>query len=250
MKPTKNIKAYNIPKLALLAGIFSAIAWSVGDMLLVGYVPDPEAYPLLSKTLAAHLDSDFALMMVEGHSAIQRWGIFLATFTVAGYLYALLAIRALLAPGTMRTIIITLLLFHYALSPLGHAGFYFAGETYKLLLASSSTSSSAILKMANDFYTILLWHWSCSLTCAALGWLLFAIQVYRRRSILPRWMTLVNPLPLSLIIAGICSLFPSSQLATNIGSATFNLAALIFFTGVWMFVVSGHDITTPPETQS
>lgn len=247
MKPTKNIKAYNIPKLALLTGIFAAIMWSIADMLLVGYVPDPESYPLLSKTLAAQLDSNFALIMIEGHSAMQRWGVFLATFSVAGYLYALLAIRALLAPNAIRTLIIALLFFHYALSPLAHAGFYFAGEAYKLLLDSSSTSSSAILQLANDFYTILLWHWRCSLMCAALGWLLFAIQVYRQRTILPRWMTSLNPLSLSLVIAGVCSLFPTSELAANIGSATFNLAALIFFTGIWMFVVSGHDITAPPE---
>ena len=240
MKPSNHIKTYRFPQLALLAGIFAAIVWSVADMLLVGYVPDPEAYPVLSKTLSPRLDSDFALMMVEGHSAMQRWGVCLATFTIAGYLYALRAIRALLAPGIMRTIILTLLLFQYALSPLAHAGFYFAGEAYKLLLASSGASNNAILKLANDFYTILLWHWSCSLICAALGWLLFAIQVYRQRSILPRWMTLINPLPLSLAIGGTCSLFPTSQLAANIGGATFNLAALIFFTCMWMFVVSGH----------
>ena len=87
----------------------------------------------------------------------------------------------------------------------------------------------------NYFYQLLAVHWIAAITISACGWLLVAVQMARGRSILPRWLVLLTPLPLSLVIGLACGCFPASPLAAMLGGATFNLAQLLFYSAAWRY---------------
>ena len=110
----------------LYCGLAAALCWTAGDILLVGFVQEPQRYPLFSHTLAAHLGSraDMAVLMLSGSPQRLFWGVIPATFSIVFYLAAAFGVYRLMHSGRTAKICFALLAAGYALSPLGHAGFY------------------------------------------------------------------------------------------------------------------------------
>lgn len=217
--------------LLLWAGIAAAVCWTVADMLLVGFVQTPERYPLLSQTLAPQLGeaADFAVLMQAGSPERLLWGVLPATFSAVLYLAAAFGVYRLMRPGRTAKVGFAVLFFGYALSPLGHAGFYFTGMVAKVLLNAAPDDYPPLLALFRHFYRMLAVHWMASVGSIAAGWLLLLVQTLRRRTLLPRAAAWCNPLPVGTVIAVSCSLFPQSPVAAALGGATFNLAQLVFF---------------------
>lgn len=231
------------PRIQLAAGVIAAMCWSVADMLLVGFVQRNEDYPLLSVTLANALGNngvDFAVLMQEGSPTRLFWGVLLATFSVVGYLAAALGIRRILPHSWVSSVSFGLLFFGYALSPLGHAGFYYLGISSQTLLKANPADHQLLVEQFSRFYEMLFTHWIVSVASSAIGWALVGLILFRHR-VLPRWLVVANPVVVGIVIAVSCSLFPDSVLAASIGAATFNLAQLVFFlTTLWHFIRQ-HD---------
>ena len=74
----------------LYCGLAAALCWTAGDILLVGFVQEPQRYPLFSHTLAGHLGSraDMAVLMLSGSPQRLFWGVIPATFSIVFYLAA------------------------------------------------------------------------------------------------------------------------------------------------------------------
>ena len=109
----------------LYCGLAAALCWTAGDILLVGFVQEPQRYPLFSHTLAGHLGSraDMAVLMLSGSPQRLFWGVIPATFSIVFYLAAAFGVYRLIHSGRTAKICFALLAAGYALSPLGHAGF-------------------------------------------------------------------------------------------------------------------------------
>ena len=195
----------------LCCGILAALCWSLADMLLVGFVPHPAHYPrLLTLDAAMTGDTAFAALMQTASPARRFWGVVPATFSVAGYLIATAGLARLLEPARLSRVALALIFISYALMPL-------------------------LVAQYNHFYQLFAVHWIAAITISACGWLLVAVQMARGRSILPRWLVLLTPLPLSLVIGLACGCFPASPLAAMLGGATFNLAQLLFYSAAWRY---------------
>ncbi|OAM31173.1 hypothetical protein A7P95_01350 [Eikenella longinqua] len=208
------------PRTLFLSGLFAALCWTAADMLLVGFVQTPEQYPLFSHTLAAALgdDVDLAVLMLAGSPQRLFWGVLPATFSAVFYLAAAFGVCRLLRGRAARAVL-CLLLAGYALSPLGHAGFYYMGISAQTLLHSPPAAHLPLL---------------------AAGWLVLLVQTVRGRSVLPRASAWANPLPVGAAVALVCSLFPQSVWAAAIGGATFNIAQAVFFAAAWYGLHSHH----------
>ena len=157
--------------LLLWAGITAAVCWTVADMLLVGFVQTPERYPLLSQTLAPQLGeaADFAVLMQAGSPERLLWGVLPATFSTALYLAAAFDVYQLMRPGRTAKVSFAVLFFGYALSPLGHAGFYFTGMVAKVLLNAVPDDYPPLLALFRHFYRMLEVHWMASVGSIAAG---------------------------------------------------------------------------------
>ena len=131
--------------------------------------------------------------------------------------------------GRTAKICFALLAAGYALSPLGHAGFYYLGISAQTILAAPPEAHPLLLAQFHRFYTMLDVHWTTAVGLLAFGWLLFLVQTLRGQTRLPRAAWCINPLFTGTIIALSCALFPQSTVAAAIGGATFNLAQLLFY---------------------
>lgn len=67
---------------SLQFGVLAALLWSAADMLLVGFIGRPANYPLFAETLQGQLNTDLALLMLDGSPERLFWGVVLATFSV------------------------------------------------------------------------------------------------------------------------------------------------------------------------
>ena len=215
----------------LAAGALAAVCWAAADMLLVGFVPAPEKYPLLSQTLAVDLDgkADLALLMLDGSPERLFWGVLPATFSAALYLAAAFGVYRLMRRGRAAACCFALLFAAYALSPLGHAGFYYLGMSAQTLPSAVPADHALLLAQFAAFYRMLAVHWWASVGCAAAAFLILLVQTLRGKTRLPRRAAWFNPLPVGALIAVLCSLFPQSVAAAAVGGSTFNLAQLAFF---------------------
>lgn len=219
-------------KFSLGAGAAAALLWSAADMLLVGFVPRADAYPLFSQALSGRLNGELAILMLEGSPQRLMWGVFLATFSVFLYILALHGIERALAPGRLARLTVLALLIGYALSPLGHAGFAYMGLQAQSMQNGHPEALAAQVVAFNQFGHLLNVHWLASVGASALGWLLLLAQVLAGRTALPRFMAIINPVPLAVLIGVVCSQFPRSLPAVLIGCASLNIAQLLFFLGL------------------
>ncbi|MCO7640811.1 hypothetical protein NJI34_28990 [Pseudomonas sp. S 311-6] len=223
---------------SLICGVVAALCWTVADMLLVGFVPRPQAYPLFSQQLAGQLDSEMAILMLDGSPQRLMWGIYLATFSVVLYMLACFALYRLLPPGNLSRLTVLLLLAGYAWSPLGHAAFGFVGLQAQSMLHGAAGAWAAQVQAFNQFQHLLTVHWIGSVAASALGWLLVMGRVMTGRTRLPRWTAIFNPVVVAIVLAAVTLQFPGNPLAALIGSASLNLAQLVFF-GSALLLVSG-----------
>ena len=165
----------------LHCGLAAALCWTAGDILLVGFVQEPQRYPLFSHTLAAHLGSrtDMAVLMLSGSPQRLFWGVIPATFSIVFYLAAAFGVYRLMHSGRTAKICFALLAAGYALSPLGHAGFYYLGISAQTILAAPPEAHPLLLEQFHRFYTMLDVHWTTAVGLLAFGWLLFLVQTLR-----------------------------------------------------------------------
>lgn len=226
---------------SLICGVLAAVCWSIADMLLVGFVPRPAAYPLFSQTLAQQLDSNMAVLMLDGSPQRLMWGIYLATFSVLLYLLSCFALYRILPRGSLSRLTVLLLLAGYAWSPLGHAAFGFVGLQAQSMLPGDSSALGAQVLAFNQFQHLLTVHWIGAVAASALGWLLVMGRVMAGRTYLPRWSACLNPLIVAIVLAAVTLQFPASQLAVWVGSASLNLAQLVFFASAWWWYAGGRS---------
>ena len=222
-------------RLLLGAGIAAAVCWTAADMLLVGFVQPPQPETLFAPELAAGLgdDADMAALMLTASPQRLLWGVLPATFSAVLYLVSVFGVWRLMRPSWAARFCCALLFTGYALSPLGHAGFYFVGTAAQALRQSTADGALLLLSLFQQFIQILEIHWLSSVGLLALGWLLFAVQTLRGQTVLPRKSAGCNPLPVGIFIALGCALFPSAEWAAMMGGATLNLAQLVFFVSAY-----------------
>ena len=211
----------------LFAGVLAALCWTIGDMLLVGFVPQPERHPQLA-VLAGRMEGDvqMAALMLDAAPACLLWGVLPATFSAPFYLAAAFGVYRLLRPGRTAGL---------CFAPLAHAGFYYLGSAAQTLLAARTEDLTLALAQYNGHYRLLALHWAASVGSLALGWLVFLLQAARGRSYLPRSLCWLTPLPVGIVVATVCSAFPRSEAAELLGGATFNLAQLVFYTAALLW---------------
>ena len=112
-------------------------------------------------------------------------------------------------------------------------------------VADPAADKSLFIALYGDFYRILVIHWAGSVGLSALGYLLLLFAVAAGQSALPRASACLTPVPVGILIAATCRLFPFSTAAAMIGSATFNLASWFFYLVVLVCLRGGRRCSKP-----
>lgn len=222
---------------SLLSGVLASLCWCVGDVLLVGFAVDPKDYSLFSSSYAQQVDVELATLMLEGSTRRLQWGAMIAVASLPFYCYGLYSIYQLTKASARKYAVPLIMLWIASLvfHPIGHAGFYYLGEMYKAILATDTSAHGILLETAHGFEQILIINWLLALGTLACAHTYLSALIYRRHTLLPRWLVVVNPVLLSAIIY-----FVSTQLLQPIrswvGAAVFNEANLIFWTVLYLYV--------------
>lgn len=222
-------------KWSFIASILAAVCWIIGDMFVAGFDVDPGEYPLFSKTYAEQVDVGIAVLMLKGSSERLMFGALIASMTATLFLPGVwLAYQYFndksrwYAWGTYFVLIVSVMLM-----PLGHADFYYTGEIYKAIYHSDPVAHPYLLETASGFTKVLYIAWGTAIVVLMVGWLLFSILVFMRKTQLPRWAAFISPVFITIYQLPLRFL-PSSVLKGWLLAAGFNIAYLIFFILLWL----------------
>jgi hypothetical protein len=216
-------------RLSIAAGMIAALMWSVADMLLVGFIPRPDAYPLFSQLLSSQINIELALLMLDGSPQRLMWGICLATLSVFLYLIAVYAIYHSLPKNKLGLIAVYSLFIGYSLSPIGHAGFGYIGLLAQSMHQMSADELFAQIILFRQFEQLLNIHWLASVAASTIGWLLVFVLILLGHTSLPRKLALFSPILTAPLLAYACSFFPTQLVAVLLGCACLNISQLLFF---------------------
>ncbi|MGE8513555.1 MAG: DUF6796 family protein [Chryseobacterium culicis] len=215
------------------AAIAVSVCWIIGDVYVAGFDPDPSDYPLFSKTYADQVNVEFATLMLEGSTSRLMFGALIGALT--GPL--LLPVTWLVYQFFKDTqkwyavFVYWILLAGAVLSPLGHAGFFYVGEIYKVVYHTDSVAHPYLLETGRGFMKMLNIAWGMAIGVLAVGWVSFAVCIFLNKTLLPGWMALLTPFVLTLCIIPIKRLLPL-PFSGWVGGAIFNIAYLTFFSSL------------------
>ncbi|WP_326983323.1 DUF6796 family protein [Chryseobacterium sp. MYb264] len=215
------------------AGIIVSICWLIGDIFVAGFDPNPADYPIFSKTYADQVDVTFATLMLEGSTARLMFGTLIGALTGPLLLPATWLVYQFFKDRTKgyAVAIYWILLVGAVLSPLGHAGFFYVGEIYKAVYHTDATSHPYLLKTGRGFMKMLNIAWGAAIGVLAIGWVSFAVCIVLNKTLLPRWMAILTPFALTLLIIPLKNILPLPY-SGWVGGAIFNIAYLIFFSSL------------------
>ncbi|MCS3532837.1 DUF6796 family protein [Chryseobacterium sp. JUb7] len=215
---------------AFAAAITVSVCWLTGDIFVAGFDPNPDDYPLFSTTYSDRVDVEFATLMLEGSTPRLMFGALIGALTAPLLLPATWLVFQFFADKTKWYSIAVnwILLAGAVLSPLGHAGFFYVGEIYKAVYHTDQASHPYLLETGKGFMKMLNIAWGSAIGVLAVGWIAFAVCIILKKTLLPRWMALMTPFVLTLLIIPLKNLLPLPY-SGWVGGAIFNIAYLLFF---------------------
>ena len=224
-------------QVSFLAGLFGALAWLVGDLLLVGFAPVTEEG--LARYQARGLTNlRMALYMRLGADHRLRWGVWLAQFSIWLPLLSLYGLWQMAQPvrGLAWAGLLCLLI-GFSLSPLAHGAFYviaILGKAYCQDYEEAGKANKFLVEALNQANHLLNVTWLSALTVTYLGWALYGLAIVTGQTQWPTWFLLVTPLVTTPIWLGL-SHYVIRRWTPLFNGAALNLAWVSFYVlALWL----------------
>ena len=222
---------------SFLAGLFGALAWLVGDILLVGFAPVTEED--LARYQAGGLTNlRLALYMRSGEDRRLRWGVWLAQFSIWLPLLSLYGLWQMAQPvrGLAWAGLLCLLI-GFSLSPLAHGAFYviaILGKAYCQDYAEEGKANKFLVEALNQANHLLNVTWLSALVITYLGWALYGLAIVTGQTQWPTWFLLATPLVTTPIWLGL-SHYVIRRWTPLFNGAALNLAWVSFYAlALWL----------------
>ena len=180
---------------SFLAGLFGALAWLVGDILLVGFTPVTEE-DLVRYQAGSVTNLRLALYMRSGVDRRLRWGVWLAQFSIWLPLLSLYGLWQMAQPvrGLAWAGLLCLLI-GFSLSPLAHGAFYviaILGKAYCQDYAEEGKANKFLVEALNQANHLLNVTWLSALVITYLGWALYGLAIVTGQTQWPTWFLLAT----------------------------------------------------------
>ena len=222
---------------SFLAGLFGALAWLVGDILLVGFVPVTEE-DLVRYQAGSVTNLRLALYMRSGVDRRLRWGVWLAQFSIWLPLLSLYGLWQMAQPvrGLAWAGLLCLLI-GFSLSPLAHGAFYviaILGKAYCQDYAEEGKANKFLVEALNQANHLLNVTWLSALVITYLGWALYGLAIVTGQTQWPTWFLLATPLVTTPIWLGL-SHYVIRRWTPLFNGAALNLAWVSFYAlALWL----------------
>lgn len=222
---------------SFLAGLFGALAWLVGDILLVGFTPVTEE-DLVRYQAGSVTNLRLALYMRSGVDRRLRWGVWLAQFSIWLPLLSLYGLWQMAQP--VRGLVwagLLCLLIGFSLSPLAHGAFYviaILGKAYCQDYAEEGKVNKFLVEALNQANHLLNVTWLSALVITYLGWALYGLAIVTGQTQWPTWFLLATPLVTTPIWLGL-SHYVIRRWTPLFNGAALNLAWVSFYAlALWL----------------
>ena len=222
---------------SFLAGLFGALAWLVGDILLVGFTPVTEE-DLVRYQAGSVTNLRLALYMKSGADRRLRWGVWLAQFSIWLPLLSLYGLWQMAQPvrGLAWAGLLCLLI-GFSLSPLAHGAFYviaILGKAYCQDYAEEGKANKFLVEALNQANHLLNVTWLSALVITYLGWALYGLAIVTGQTQWPTWFLLATPLVTTPIWLGL-SHYVIRRWTPLFNGAALNLAWVSFYAlALWL----------------
>ena len=222
---------------SFLAGLFGALAWLVGDILLVGFTPVTEE-DLVRYQAGGVTNLRLALYMRSGVDRRLRWGVWLAQFSIWLPLLSLYGLWQMAQP--VRGLVwagLLCLLMGFSLSPLAHGAFYvlaIVGKAYCQDYAEEGKVNKFLVEALNQADHLLNVTWLSALVITYLGWALYGLAIVTGQTQWPTYFLLATPLVTTPIWLGL-SHYVIRRWTPLFNGAALNLAWVSFYAlALWL----------------
>lgn len=218
-------------QVSFLAGLFGALAWLVGDLLLVGFAPVTEE-DLVRYQAGGLTNLRLALYMKSGSDRRLRWGVWLAQFSIWLPLLSLYGLWQMAQPvrGLAWAGLLCLLI-GFSLSPLAHGAFYviaILGKAYCQDYEEAGKANKFLVEALNQANHLLNVTWLSALVITYLGWALYGLAIVTGQTQWPTWFLLATPLVTTPIWLGL-SHYVIRRWTPLFNGAALNLAWVSFY---------------------
>ena len=224
-------------QVSFLAGLFGALAWLVGDILLVGFAPVTEE-DLVRYQAGGVTNLRLALYMRSGTDRRLRWGVWLAQFSIWLPLLSLYGLWQMAQPvrGLAWAGLLCLLI-GFSLSPLAHGAFYviaILGKAYCQDYEEAGMANKFLVEALNQANHLLNVPWLSALTVTYLGWALYGLAIVTGQTQWPTYFLLATPLVTTPIWLGL-SHYVIRRWTPLFNGAALNLAWVSFYVlALWL----------------
>lgn len=222
---------------SFLAGLFGALAWLVGDLLLVGFAPVTEE-DLVRYQAGGVTNLRLALYMRPGTDRRLRWGVWLAQFSIWLPLLSLYGLWQMAQPvrGLAWAGLLCLLI-GFSLSPLAHGAFYviaILGKVYCQDYEEAGKANKFLVEALNQANHLLNVTWLSALVITYLGWALYGLAIVTGQTQWPTYFLLATPLVTTPIWLGL-SHYVIRRWTPLFNGAALNLAWVSFYVlALWL----------------
>lgn len=219
------------------AGLFGALAWLVGDLLLVGFAPVTQE-DLARYQAGGVTNLRLALYMRSGSDRRLRWGVWLAQFSIWLPLLSLYGLWHMAQPvSSLAWAGLLCLLTGFSLSPLAHGAFYviaIIGKAYCQDYAEAGKANKFLVEALNQANHLLNVTWLSALIVTYLGWALYGLAIVSGQTQWPTYFLLATPLVTTPIWLGL-SHYVIRRWTPLFNGAALNLAWLSFYVlALWL----------------
>ena len=224
-------------QVSFFAGLFGALAWLVGDLLLVGFAPVTEE-DLVRYQAGGVTNLRLALYMRSGTDRRLRWGVWLAQFSIWLPLLSLYGLWQMAQPvrGLAWAGLLCLLI-GFSLSPLAHGAFYviaILGKAYSQDYEEAGKANKFLVEALNQANHLLNVTWLSALVITYLGWALYGLAIVTGQTQWPTWFLLATPLVTTPIWLGL-SHYVIRRWTPLFNGAALNLAWVSFYVlALWL----------------
>lgn len=224
-------------QVSFLAGLFGALAWLVGDILLVGFAPVTEE-DLVRYQAGGVTNLRLALYMRSGTDRRLRWGVWLAQFSIWLPLLSLYGLWQMAQPvrGLAWAGLLCLLI-GFSLSPLAHGAFYvidILGKAYSQDYEEAGKANKFLVEALNQANHLLNVTWLSALVITYLGWALYGLAIVTGQTQWPTYFLLATPLVTTPIWLGL-SHYVIRRWTPLFNGAALNLAWVSFYVlALWL----------------
>mgnify|MGYP000966524961 FL=1 len=222
---------------SFLAGLFGALAWLVGDILLVGFAPVTQE-DLVRYQAGDVTNLRLALYMRSGTDRRLRWGVWLAQFSIWLPLLSLYGLWQMAQPvrGLAWAGLLCILM-GFSLSPLAHGAFYvlaILGKAYCQDYAEAGKANKFLVEALNQANHLLNVTWLSALVITYLGWALYGLAIVTGQTQWPTYFLLATPLVTTPIWLGL-NHYIIRRWTPLFNGAALNLAWLSFYVlALWL----------------